>query len=50
MFVALLLRIARGELDALHGRFLRAKDDVDALLGAAQDPAAGTLRLHPWGG
>ena len=46
----LLLRIADGELDALHGRFVRARDDVDALLGAPQDPAAGTLRLHPWSG
>ena len=47
-FVALLLRIAAGELDALHGRFVRARDDVDALLAAAGDPAAGTLRLAPW--
>lgn len=47
-FVGLLLRIADGQLDALHGRFVRARDDVDALLTAADDPAAGTLRLHPW--
>jgi len=49
-FTALLLRIAAGELDALHGRFVRVRDDVDALLARAQDPAAGTLCLHPWTG
>ena len=47
-FTALLLRIAAGELDGLHGRFARARDDVDALLAGAYDPASGTLRLHPW--
>ena len=49
-FTGLLLRIADGELDTLHGRFVRARDDVDALLRARQDPVAGTLRLHPWAG
>ena len=47
-FLDLLLRIAAGDLDALHGRFVRARDDVDALLAAEQVDAAGTLRLHPW--
>lgn len=47
-FTGLLLRIAAGDLDPLHGRFVRARDDVDALLAAPHDDAAGTLRLHPW--
>jgi NAD(P)-dependent dehydrogenase (short-subunit alcohol dehydrogenase family) len=48
-FTGLLLRIAAGELDPLHGRFVHVRDDVDELLAAAAgDPAAGTLRLRPW--
>jgi NAD(P)-dependent dehydrogenase (short-subunit alcohol dehydrogenase family) len=48
-FTGLLLRIAAGELDPLHGRFVHVRDDVDELLVAAeQDPSAGTLRLSPW--
>lgn len=43
-FVALLRRIAAGDADALHGRFLRARDDLGVAL-ASDDPAAGTLRL-----
>jgi len=49
-FTRLLLRIAAGELDALHGRFVRARDDLASLLAGVDDPAAGTLRLQPWGG
>ena len=48
-----LLRFARGELDALHGRFVHAtRDDVDALLavaGTIRDRDARTLRLRPYG-
>lgn len=48
-FVDLLLRLARGELDTLHGRFVRAKDDLaQALAAAAAGDEPGTLRLHPW--
>ncbi|MEX2288833.1 MAG: SDR family oxidoreductase [Mycobacteriales bacterium] len=47
-FVQLLLRITAGELDALHGRFVRSRDDVAALRAAVDEPAAGTLRLAPW--
>ena len=48
-FTALLLRIAAGDLDPLHGRFVHVRDDVAQLLAAAeQDPSAGTLRLAPW--
>lgn len=47
-FVALLLRIARGELDPLAGRFVRARDDVDEALAAVDRPEPGTLRLVPW--
>ena len=47
------LRFARGELDALHGRFGHAaRDDIDALLAAADAIRAGdarTLRLRPYG-
>lgn len=47
------LRVARGELDPLHGRFVHAaRDDLDALLGAAEGIAAAdarTLRLRPYG-
>jgi len=48
-FTGLLLRIAEGGLDDLHGRFVHVRDDVPVLLRAAtQDPSAGTLRLTPW--
>ena len=48
-FTGLLLRIASGQLDPLHGRFVHVRDDVEALLAAAEDdPSAGTLRLTPW--
>lgn len=46
------LRFARGELDALHGRFVHAsRDDLDALLAAlpAAPPEARTLRLATFG-
>lgn len=46
-FVRLLLRIAAGELDALSGRFVRARDNVDEALAAAS-AESGTLRLIPW--
>lgn len=46
-FVGLLLRTAAGEADALHGRFVRAKDDLAEAL-ATTDDTAGTLRLVPW--
>jgi len=46
-------RFARGDLDALHGRFVHAaKDDLDALLAAAGSITsrdARTLRLRPYG-
>lgn len=48
-----LVRFARGELDALHGRFVHAaRDDVDALLAAAaiiRDSDSRTLRLRRYG-
>ncbi|MDQ1603942.1 MAG: hypothetical protein QOE01_1787, partial [Actinomycetota bacterium] len=48
-----LLRFARGELDALHGRFVHAaRDDLDSLLAAAariRAADARTLRLRPYG-
>jgi NAD(P)-dependent dehydrogenase (short-subunit alcohol dehydrogenase family) len=48
-FVDLLLRIAAGELDPLHGRFVRARDDIaEALRAAAAGAEPGTLRLQPW--
>lgn len=51
--VELVLRYAKGELDALHGRFVHAaRDDLDALLAVAEDVRAGdarTLRLRPYG-
>ena len=48
-FSALVLRIARGELDALSGRFVHVTTDVDqALAAAAADDDAGTLRLVPY--
>ena len=51
--VDLVRRFARGELDALHGRFVHAaRDDIDALLalaGTIRDRDARTLRLRPHG-
>ncbi len=51
--VDLVRRFARGELDALHGRFVHAaRDDLDALLalaGTIRDRDARTLRLRPHG-
>lgn len=46
-FVALLRRIAAGDLDALTGRFVHVRDDVEQALSAA-DGQAGTLRVVPW--
>jgi NAD(P)-dependent dehydrogenase (short-subunit alcohol dehydrogenase family) len=47
-------RFARGELDALHGRFVHAaRDDVDDLLARAEEITARdarTLRLRPYDG
>ncbi len=47
------VRFARGDLDALHGRFVHAaRDDLDGLLAAAdqlRDRDARTLRLRPYG-
>ncbi|MGH8969343.1 MAG: SDR family NAD(P)-dependent oxidoreductase, partial [Actinomycetes bacterium] len=47
------VRFARGDLDALHGRFVHAaRDDVDALVAAAdrvRESGARTLRLRPYG-
>lgn len=46
------VRFARGDLDALHGRFVSApKDDLDALLAAADTIRAAdarTLRFRPY--
>jgi 3-oxoacyl-[acyl-carrier protein] reductase len=51
--VALVVAIARGELDAWSGRFLRAGADGVATLRAVADrgldPDARTLRVRPWG-
>lgn len=51
--VAATIRVARGDLDALHGRFLHAaRDDLDAVLAAAErvrGADARTLRLRPYG-
>ncbi len=51
--VAAALRFARGELDALHGRFVHAaRDDLDDLLAAVPQVVgrdARTLRLRPYG-
>ena len=45
--VGMLLRVVRGELDPLTGRYLHVSTDLDAALQA--DPGdAGTLRLVPW--
>jgi 3-oxoacyl-[acyl-carrier protein] reductase len=47
------VRFARGDLDALHGRFVHAaRDDLDALVAAAPtvvERDARTLRLRPYG-
>lgn len=43
----LLLRVARGDLDPLTGRYLHVTTDLGGAL-ASDDPDAGTLRLHPW--
>lgn len=46
-------RFARGDLDALHGRFVHAaRDDLDALLAVADEIRARdarTVRLRPYG-
>jgi 3-oxoacyl-[acyl-carrier protein] reductase len=48
-FLVLLRRIATGEADALSGRFLRARDDLDsAVRAAARSSEVGTLRLVPY--
>jgi NAD(P)-dependent dehydrogenase (short-subunit alcohol dehydrogenase family) len=50
---ALLVRIAAGDADPLSGRFLHARDDLDALLADAARIAADdllTLRLREWPG
>jgi NAD(P)-dependent dehydrogenase (short-subunit alcohol dehydrogenase family) len=51
--VELVRRFARGELDALHGRFVHAaRDDLDALVArapAVQAADARALRLRPYG-
>jgi NAD(P)-dependent dehydrogenase (short-subunit alcohol dehydrogenase family) len=50
--VEAVLRFARGDLDALHGRFVHAaRDDLDALVAAAPELVerdARTLRLRPY--
>jgi 3-oxoacyl-[acyl-carrier protein] reductase len=47
------VRFARGDLDALHGRFVHAaRDDLDLLVAAAAtivERDARTLRLRPYG-
>ena len=49
-FAALVLRIARGELDPLTGRFVHVTTDVEQAVAAARDSQeAGTLRLVPYG-
>lgn len=51
--IAAVVRFARGDLDALHGRFVHAaRDDLDALLAVADDIQAldaRTLRLRAYG-
>jgi NAD(P)-dependent dehydrogenase (short-subunit alcohol dehydrogenase family) len=47
----LVVRLARGDADRLSGRFLNVRDDLDALIAAADDiDAADALRvqLRPW--
>lgn len=52
--VSAVVRFARGDLDALHGRYVHAvRDDLDALLAVAEDIRAldaRTLRLRTYGG
>ena len=45
---ALLLRVARGELDPLSGRYLHVAADLDAATAAGPADDAGTLRMVPW--
>lgn len=48
-FAELVLRIARGELDALTGRFVHVTTDVEQAVAAASASALpGTLRLAPY--
>jgi 3-oxoacyl-[acyl-carrier protein] reductase len=50
-FASLVLRVARGELDALSGRFVHVTTDLASALAAASGNAdAGTLRLVPYEG
>lgn len=47
----LVVRLARGDGDAVSGRFLRSSDDLDGLigtLGRSQDPDARKLRIQPY--
>jgi NAD(P)-dependent dehydrogenase (short-subunit alcohol dehydrogenase family) len=47
----LVVRLARGDADRLSGRFLNVRNDLDSLIGAADDiDAADALRLQlrPW--
>ncbi len=46
--LGLLQRVVAGELDALHGRLVRATADLPAALAAVDRPEPGTLRLVPW--
>ncbi|MCW2622334.1 MAG: short-chain dehydrogenase/reductase [Frankiales bacterium] len=46
--VGLVRRLAAGGCDRLSGRYLDIRTDLDAALAAADDPDAGTLRLHAW--
>jgi NAD(P)-dependent dehydrogenase (short-subunit alcohol dehydrogenase family) len=48
LFLELLRRITAGEVDALHGRFVHARTDLDQALAAADDADRGTLRLVGW--
>lgn len=46
---SLVLALAAGGHDALSGRFVHVRDDLDAVrAGAAGHPDRGTLRLIPW--
>lgn len=48
-FLALLVRIAGGDLDALSGRFLHVHDDPSGAVRRARDePPRGVLRAVPW--
>ena len=44
-YAAFVVRFAGGDLDAFAGRYLRVRDDADALRGRLEDEAAGTLRV-----